>query len=154
MIEEIKQWGLALSGFLTPTIAFFAVYIGWRQFQTARTKLRLDLFEKRHAVYLQLARCLEEVVRFGDANSQLQQKFLSGTRDALFLFDSEISDFIDTAHKHLCDLNYREEQIKRTTGETQQKHHDNRDIHYNWIQDETKNIQKRFEPWLGFAKVK
>ena len=154
MTEEIKQWGLALSGLLTPALAIFGGYIGWRQHQTARTKLRLELFEKRYAVYTIIAHCLAEALQQGDADPKLQLEFLRGTKETLFLFDPEISSFTDLAYKRLVKLHHHEEQIKRSDGSNQEEHLRLRQFYFDYLQDELMNLQKKFEPWLGFAKVK
>ncbi|HEV8552511.1 MAG TPA: hypothetical protein VGR65_03865 [Casimicrobiaceae bacterium] len=46
-------WTTILSALSTPLLATVAGYIAWRQWQTARNKLRFDLFDKRLAVYTQ-----------------------------------------------------------------------------------------------------
>ena len=40
-----------LSGLLTPTIAILASYIAYRQYRTAKAKLKLDLYEKRLKIF-------------------------------------------------------------------------------------------------------
>src|SRR5262245_48971625 len=39
---------------VTAIVAVAALVIAWRQYQTARAKLRLDLYERRYQVYLAL----------------------------------------------------------------------------------------------------
>ena len=40
-----------LSALLTPTIAIITTYIAYEQWRTNRNKLKLDLFDRRFAVY-------------------------------------------------------------------------------------------------------
>ena len=63
-------WTQVLSALLVPTIALFACYIAWRQWRTAQNKLKLDLFEKRFAVYDTARNLFDSVVTSGKAEDK------------------------------------------------------------------------------------
>ena len=95
----------ALKDFAAPVAtiiaAFSAVtvtgYFAFRQWQTAQEKLRLDLFDKRFALYEELRAA---VVRRGiDQNSVLD--FKRATSRAQFLFGREVQTFLDEIAKDL-----------------------------------------------------
>jgi hypothetical protein len=47
-ISVKKDWVDYLSALLTPTVAIFGLYIGYRQWRTDEVKLRHELFDKQH----------------------------------------------------------------------------------------------------------
>ena len=83
-------------------------YFAWRQSRTAekqsRTaeeKLRLDLFDKRHVVREELRAI---VGRYGRGRlTQLDcVKFKEVSSNAAFLFDTDVTSFLDRTHQDLC----------------------------------------------------
>lgn len=83
-----------LNGFLTPAIgintiviAIIATYIAIRQYKTSRAQYRLNLYEKRFAVFKATQSFLRDIVknaRVTDDSSA--EKFWSAVDDAQFLF--------------------------------------------------------------------
>jgi len=49
--SPIPAWIQILAALLTPVVALMAVYFARQQWLTARDKLKIDLFEKRWAIY-------------------------------------------------------------------------------------------------------
>jgi len=84
-----------LQALLTPTIAAVAVGVAVAQWWTARNKLRLDLFDRRWAIYVATREMLAEMFRHGASTQAAQQKFLEGTRGARFLFDENIARYLE-----------------------------------------------------------
>jgi hypothetical protein len=72
-----------------------------KQSRTAEEKLRLDLFDKRHAVYEELRAI---VGRYGGGRlTQLDcVKFKEVSSNAAFLFDTDVTSFLDSTHQDLC----------------------------------------------------
>ncbi len=51
----------AIQAAVTAIVAVAALVIAWRQYQTARAKLRLDLYDKRYQVYLALVEFIDDL---------------------------------------------------------------------------------------------
>jgi hypothetical protein len=78
---------------LTVVIAAIALYIARRQWLTSREKLRLDLYEKRFAVYentLALYRMLiSETDLTEKEKADIQNNFIKSYRESQFLFSEK-----------------------------------------------------------------
>jgi hypothetical protein len=87
-----------LPAYLTFTVAVIVAWVGFQQYLLAREKFKLDLFEKRFAVYKATQKFLVSLgsSEFGYDNTV---QFLRDTQDAVFLFDQEIVDYLDTLYK-------------------------------------------------------
>lgn len=97
------SWVTALAALLTPVIALAAAYIGWQQWRTNRKKLKLDLFDKRFTVYDATRTFIGQVLAGTHATDAQTFDFLSRTRDADFLLNREIADYLfkDVYHRAL-----------------------------------------------------
>ena len=72
------HWTSYISALLTPIVACLGLYIAFRQWKTAQNKQKHDLFDRRFTVY----------------------EFLSGTREAKWLFDLCVEDYLDKELHH------------------------------------------------------
>ncbi len=79
-MEHSRDWIDVFQALLTPTIALIAVGIGIAQWWTARNKLKLDLFDRRWAVYMATRDLLTEIFTHGRSNMDAEQKYLQGIR--------------------------------------------------------------------------
>jgi hypothetical protein len=69
-------WTQVLSALLTPTIAVIVAIIAYRQWKTAQNRLKLDLFDRRFAVYDAARNLLSSVMTSGEAKNDEMLKFL------------------------------------------------------------------------------
>lgn len=83
-----------LSAFLTPVIAIVTTYIAVQQFRTNRFQVKLEMFERRYAIYDAIREFISEAVQSGDFQSKSFPIFNERTHDAYFLFSDEISDYV------------------------------------------------------------
>ena len=74
--------------------AFIAGYIAWRQWRTAHERLRLEMFDRRVAVYDATKLLLTKATIHGQVLPDDFQLFYSGIRSAEFLFDGAMRDLI------------------------------------------------------------
>jgi hypothetical protein len=82
-------------GYLAVAIAALVALVEVRQYLVAREKLKLDLFEKRFAVFEAAQKFLETVVRDPPVGWDEQQEFLRGTQVAAFLFGPKVVEYLD-----------------------------------------------------------
>jgi hypothetical protein len=94
MTEHARDWIDVLQALLTPTIALIAVGIGYAQWWIARNKLKLDLFDRRWAVYIATREMLSEMFTHGKTSAEAEQRFLQGIRGASWLFDARVDAYL------------------------------------------------------------
>lgn len=83
-------------------ISVLALAISHRQYVTAHNKLRLDLFEKRFAVYRGLTTLLQKVD--GGLTDEDIARFSFETHAKFFLFGQDVIDFLKVVHDKASDL--------------------------------------------------
>ena len=96
-----------LTGFLTTLtvlIGIFVAFVGYQQYRVNRAKFKLDLFEKRFAVYKGTQTLLTCILR--DAKVELEEvfRFRGTTQDAVFLFGEDITKFLSAIDKRALKL--------------------------------------------------
>lgn len=89
-----------MSASLTPTVAFFGIYIAFRQWKTNQNKLKYDLFDRRFSVYDAARNLIASILTFGKVKDEDLIKFLSGTREAKWLLDSDVADYLEKILYH------------------------------------------------------
>src|SRR5689334_7588384 len=95
-----------ISPLLTTLIAAFVAYVAWQQYKTAKTKLKLDLFDRRYKVWQTLQDFLGTIIRDADMNDDALRKFVVGTGDAEFLFKDEVPDYLHEVRERAVNLRY------------------------------------------------
>lgn len=144
------HWTQTLAALLTPTIAVFGSFIAYRQWRTAQKKLKLDLFDKRFAVYDAARSFILSVMTSGKAQPEEMYKFVAGTRGARWLLNDEIATYFD-------------EQIRRNAVHLQELDADLQDLPVGdertrnvkrqreikeWLIDQFKTLDEKFSPFL------
>lgn len=89
------HWTAYLSALLTPIVAVLGSVIAYRQWRTAQNKLKHELFDRRFVVYSAATTLLASIMSSGRAKDDELFKFLSATRDAKWLYNSEIADYLE-----------------------------------------------------------
>jgi hypothetical protein len=83
------------SALLTPIVALLGVLIAFVQLNTARRKLKFDLFEKRLEIFRTADKSLSFAI-FGQSLTQEEKLlFWQAVKNAKWLFNEEISFFRD-----------------------------------------------------------
>jgi len=91
---QTPHWTAYLQALLTPVIAFFAVYVAASQWSTARNKLRLDLFEKRYAVYEAAQKFIGSIVTSGKVKDDSVYEYMVATRAAKWIVSPEVDEYL------------------------------------------------------------
>ena len=85
-------------------IAFLGLCIAWGQWVTARTKLILDLYDKRRAVYSRFHGPIGEAMREGRSDFANYRDYIVVLDEAHFLFGRDVQDFIEDMRETLNQL--------------------------------------------------
>jgi len=157
-IREV-DWRLIVAcfqGLLTPVIAGIAVYIARQQWKTAAYRVKFDLYDRRIRVYERVREILGLMYTTVSDDARLHE-LLRDTRDAEFLFGSEIKNYIEevfqrasalsSAHQHLREiLNTAPPEQRRVLAEREQEQ-------VQWAFAEARTIADRFKSALDVSKL-
>jgi hypothetical protein len=94
-----------LDGPITLIIAGIVAYIAWQQHIINREKLRLELFDRRFAVYNALKELLQTITRSASVSVEDLNQFKIAASDAEFLFDDEIALYLKRVFDNAVDFN-------------------------------------------------
>ncbi|QKO22323.1 hypothetical protein [Rhodoferax sp. BAB1] len=94
------HWTAYSSALLTPIVAVFGAFIAFRQWRLGQNKLKLELFDRRFSVYAASRDLLAGIMTSGRAKDEETFKFLAATREAKWLLDAEIEDYLHKALYH------------------------------------------------------
>jgi hypothetical protein len=104
-MPHARDWIDVLQALLIPMVAVAAGGIAFAQWWTAKNKLKLDLFDRRWAVYVAVRELLSEIVRHANVSPEAQDKFLAGVRGARWLFDERVHHYIfEELYRRVTDL--------------------------------------------------
>lgn len=146
---------------LASFIALIAVYIAYQQWQTNRQKLRLDLYQKRFAVYENVL-AFYHILYAGDHVTDkeriaIENNFLKSCRESQFLFCDK-----DGVFQLLSEMNSRTSILKNVTatskayrgdpeGVTKVLHDHSAAIKF--IDDAIPQLEKKLAKYLNFHKA-
>jgi hypothetical protein len=104
-----------LSALRTPVIALITTYIAVQQYRTNKLKVRLDLFEKRYAIYQGVKDFIRSAVREGNVSDEAFCKLDDETQDAFFLFNERVEEYVDELRSNGARLHYLRDQLNDQT---------------------------------------
>jgi hypothetical protein len=109
--------------------------------ETARNKLRLDLFDRRFAVF-------EAAMTLASA----RREFLVATKTVPFLFNQELADYCDALAKEAISVMVGKIMMESLPqGERHQQSVEAWADGMKWFNDQLGEIQKRFAPFLHIS---
>ena len=100
-----------LSALLTPVIALVTTYIAIQQYRTSRLKFKLELFDKRYAIYQGVKKFILSAVREANLSNDDFFKLNEETQDAFFLFDERVDKYTDELRSKGARLIYLNERL-------------------------------------------
>jgi len=92
---QTLHWTAYFQALLTPVIAFFAVYVAASQWNTARSKLRLDLFEKRYTIYEATQKFIGSIVTSGKVRDDSMFEYMTATRAAKWVVSHDVDEYLE-----------------------------------------------------------
>jgi len=139
----------------TVVISLAITYIAWQQWQIARTKLRLDLFDRRYKVYDATRRFVGTIV--GDATFPDAQlwAFVLGTSDAEFLFEPDVVAYLAQIRSRAIDMRTHQQVFEPLpVGEERSRHVQAQHDELIWFTHQLTEMTKVFSPYLSFSHVR
>jgi hypothetical protein len=144
------MWTTYLAALLTPTVAALGIFIAYRQWRTAQNKLKLDLFERRLAVYEAARGFISSVMTSGKTTQDREFEYLTGIRGAKWLFGDEVVQYLDKVLWHkACDLWCLQEELEGMPpgDERTRKVHAKAEIK-KWLIAQLEVLDNKFSPYL------
>jgi hypothetical protein len=129
-------------------------YFAYRQWATARDKLRLDLFEKRYAYFIALRDFMIFVIQHSRPDQQSVYEFNRKMVGAEFVFSGELSAYIEsviTRSQKLLAISNRLENMP--IGEKRNKLVDTESEIFMSISNEFEHLGKRFGMSMSLGKM-
>lgn len=144
------HWTQVLAALLMPTIAVFGSFIAYRQWSTSQKKLKLELFEKRFAVYDAARSFIASVMTSGKAKEEEMFKFLSGTRETKWLLDNDIATYFDEQiWKKAVELQTLDAVLEGVpVGDERTRNVRRQGEIKKWLIDQYKVLDEKFSPFL------
>lgn len=141
------------AAFVTLVIGLIAGGIAYRQYRIARAKFKLDLFEKRHAVFLETWAFLSKFFEPDWFDGRDILVFRQHVASARFLFGPKIADFVKTVEQKA--LKRGDAYIATRKAATEKERTSAKkeiDEITVWAQQEVRTIADRFAPYLDLSK--
>lgn len=133
------------------------VRIAETQKNIAAAKLNFDLYEKRFSVFDAARRLLIKVVQDDHVESSEVIKFNIETADAVFLFNKDIDDYLNTLRKKILRLRVLRTQEKAAdeAGDEQKRNHliDLESNLHIALSNELPTMVEKFKPYLRLGNV-
>ena len=140
--------------FLTFLVALTVAWVAIQQWWINREKLRLDLFERRYAVYDSAYKFIASILREGGVDQTEQREFWEGTIEGVFLFDSDVNEYLEELRKQSIQLHYHAISQK-SAGDDHAMHTEREGALLNWFATQVSNdgMVKVFNPYLRFQDL-
>jgi hypothetical protein len=100
------HWTAVFQALLTPAIGLGVAWIAFMQWWTNHQKFRLDLFDRRYAIYDSAKRLIASVLTVGQADRQDIIAFYWRLGEADFLLDAETSNFLKTLLNKIDEISH------------------------------------------------
>ena len=144
-----------LAPLATLTVGLIAGSIAYQQWRLACNKLNLDLFEKRHAVFVGFQQFLTTILRFGGISEDDKFLFQKSTANTRFLFGPELKKFQVEVWNRAMKLDEYNDNIRNIPpGPIKTELLKGRAVEFTWLKDELLlNLAGRFEPYISFSDV-
>lgn len=153
MVQGIPSAMVAL------TVGIVGAYIAWRQYATARAKLKLDLFTLRYELFMAVWTHLSHIKQIGaevkeSHRSQYEayKNFRNNLPQAGFLFGKDIERYLEEIDKNQFDLWGLE--LKLEKGGLDQAEAAQREALKTWFDQEARTAKNKFKPYLDLRNWK
>lgn len=144
------HWTQYVTAIGIPIIAATAAWIAFRQFQIARNRLKLDLFDKRIEVYEAVREALSSISRQGNLTQEQQIQYLQGTRTARWLFGPEVFQYLDETLWHkIVELEYYNTMSRDSEGGARSQHIQAKTETFKWMISQYKEFDALVAEYLS-----
>tara|TARA_R110002110_G_scaffold413231_3_gene640315 strand:- start:3925 stop:4386 length:462 start_codon:yes stop_codon:yes gene_type:complete len=147
------HWTAYIGALLVPTVALLGLLIAYRQWRTAQNKLKLELFEKRLAIYNAATAFISSVMTSGKATDPQLRDLILGTKEAKWILSSEIAKYLDEQlYAKGVDLQCLSAELEGVpvSQERSTNVHEQRNIKL-WLNDQYRILDEKFAKYLSIS---
>ncbi|MCB4770946.1 hypothetical protein LGR54_20250 [Ancylobacter sp. Lp-2] len=149
-LEVVKASGPTIVALV---IGGIATMIAYRQWRTAKDKLRLDLFERRLAVYDLIERYRARVLQNGSADTEDIRSLHEMASRSEFLFGRDVTEFIEKLKREWQVLVLPAGKVAKDEA-SRREHLDRQyEIKKAYLNQDVE-LRKLFTKYLSFGKLK
>ena len=135
---------------LTAVIAAWAAWAAWQQHRIARDKLRLDLFEKRWAVFEEVKHA---IVAAHDRNEVDLIRFRQAAASSVFLFGRDVHAYLSEVQKKLTQIKDYGANVRLTAAILPEDAPEEVAL-VQWLKAQPDQSIEVFAPYLSFSKAR
>jgi hypothetical protein len=142
---------LILNTLLLVVTAAGTAYVAYHIYTTTRAEKDADLYERRMNVYREIVRFLSVISRDGDISRHDLLEYRSKTQESAFLFEKDITDYIEKIHSQAVKLRSTNDLLKSADlpiGEERDSITVENSKQLIWLADQLPLLKKKFEPYL------
>jgi hypothetical protein len=138
---------------LAALVAVIAALIAYQQVLVARQRLKLDLFEKRFAVFAAVRRFLSLILQDARVNMEHFHQYRAAVAEADFLFEPDITSFLKEIDQRALKLWARHEGLKEVpVGDQRTKLVSESSEDLKWLIERLPLLRPTFSPCFAFTK--
>ena len=134
----------------TAAVAVLVTVITGGQWLTNRARLRHELFDRRYAVYENIAVFVAEILISGKVPDGEPEGFSRRTKTAYFVFecDNEVKALITEIYQHAVKLHALDATLETLTGDERKRNVESQRAVKDWFQQTLGSLEARFEKYL------
>ena len=140
---------------LTIIIGGLVAFVAYSQFILARDKFKLDLFEKRFAIYKGVQSFLTDIMKEAKVTIERLFQYRAETQDSMFLFDGKIAEYLKEIDEKALNLYAialeRSDMPKGDQGSSLAKEESEL---LRWLISQLPKLKDIFSPYLKFKTWK
>jgi hypothetical protein len=137
--------------FATVAVAVVTLYIAFQQFWLAKEKLKLDLFEKRFAVFAAARDFLSKVAQSAAVTSNDLWKYRAEVAETGFLFGDDVTEFILEIDRHALQAwGIHEQMGGAAVGSERTRLANQLHEEIEWLDKHLLRLTPTFEPYMKF----
>lgn len=149
------HWTTYITAFATPLVAAMAIYIAWRQWQTAQEKLRLELFDKRVKVHEALTGALQEIFKRSPSQGSDNIEYQAEAFGAPWLFGSEVKNYLSEFQVNAAEFLLTSKLLRGDTiTKGRAEMYERREALWRWFTHQPAHIEMLFMPYLDFRSLR
>jgi uncharacterized membrane protein len=134
----------------TALVAVIVAVVTGGQWITNRARLRHELFDRRYAVYEQIASFIAEILISGKVPQGEPEAFSRRTKTAYFVFecDKEVKALITEIYQQAVKLHALDATLEGLMGDERKKNVESQRVVKDWFQQTLGSLEARFEKYL------
>jgi hypothetical protein len=142
-----------IGALLVPIVALLSLHIAYRQWRTAQNKLKLELFEKRLAIYNAATTFISSVMTSGKATDEQLRNLILGTKEAKWILSPSVAKYLDKElYAKGVDLQCLSAELEGVpvSKERSTNVHEQRNIKL-WLDDQYRILDEKFAKYLSIS---